>query len=158
MPQGTGVRPPPARPSLGEGWRAAGWVWVTNFPESEGDSMAYAKGCIPPKDLANRARLSYQRHGVRLGLLPTATEPAFDWRTLGKVTPIKDQGNCGSCWDFSGTGCAEMAAVVAGISIADATSWAEQSVLDCCQNNGGCNGDWPETALGFAKNSGLANT
>jgi len=39
------------------------------------------------------------------GILPTA----FDLRDFpGRVPPIRDQGNCGSCWTFATTGCNEM--------------------------------------------------
>jgi cathepsin L len=69
----------------------------------------------------------------------SATAPTFDWRKANGVTPIKDQGPCGSCWAF-GT----MAAFEGSWRVFNGQliNGAEQDILDCNLHNWGCGGGW----------------
>eukprot|EP00978_Attheya_sp_CCMP212_P047780 scaffold429439_cov59-Attheya_sp.AAC.2 len=89
----------------------------------------------------------------RQGVLPKEV----DWRTKGVVTPIKSQGQCGSCWTFSTTGALEAHTCLA--YGADCTHWtglAEQQLVDCAGgfNNQGCNGGLPSQAFEYIHYNG----
>ncbi|UPR03754.1 papain cysteine protease [Chloropicon primus] len=76
-----------------------------------------------------------------------------DWREKGVVSPVKNQGHCGSCWSFSTTGALEAAYALEFGSI---LSLSEQQLVDCAQafDNHGCSGGLPSHAFEYIRYNG----
>jgi len=86
-------------------------------------------------------------------LIPTA----IDWRQKGYVTPVKDQGQCGSCGAFSITGTVEGQHFRKSGQL---VSLSEENLVDCVDPSfpGGCSGGWMIDAYNYIKENGGIDT
>jgi C1A family cysteine protease len=86
------------------------------------------------------------------GLGPKPND-AVDWVTAGAVTPVKDQGRCGSCWAFSTTGSVEGAYQIASGTL---TSLSEEDLVSCDHNGDmGCGGGLMDHAFQWIETNGI---
>jgi len=101
------------------------------------------------RDLGERTKFGH------MGENPTVQAPdSVDWSTKGVVTPVKNQGQCGSCWAFSATGAMECQYA---IKTGTLNSLSEQELVDCAGFQYGClgcNGGQMTGAMKYAAKEG----
>jgi len=120
---------------------------VTKFsdmtPEEFKATILMPKGSIKPKSHKNVLQVS------STAPIPTS----WDWATKGAVTPVKDQGQCGSCWAFSATEAIESQWFLAGNEL---PVLAPQQIVDCDKGRGdqGCDGGDTVTAYAYVQAAG----
>ena len=92
---------------------------------------------------------------LSLGELPASV----DWRTKGVISPVKNQGSCGSCWAHA---TAETIESFAAIASGTAHTLSVQQIAACspnpdqCGGTGNCFGATAEVAFDYvAKSAGM---
>lgn len=78
-----------------------------------------------------------------------------DWVAQGKVAPVKDQAQCGSCWAFSAIGSVE---TLHAIQSGTLTRYSEQELVDCSEGfgNDGCDGGWMDNGFDYIIQYGIS--
>lgn len=99
------------------------------------DELAIRKGYNPPPGYEQELQQHLKIYPIDKKGLPSS----IDWRDSGGITPIKNQGSCGSCWAFAAT--AELEAFIK-IYYGIETDLSEQQSVSCNPYGAGCDGGW----------------
>merc|ERR1711879_910955 len=125
--------------------------WMSDRFESE----KYKRGLKKPNDFKPTAPVKDFTASMR-------SPASIDWRYTKAVTPVKNQGQCGSCWAFSATEAIESQLILKTGAKYDITL-SPQQIASCTPGSGsygclGCNGGFTEGAYEYVKSApGLAN-
>jgi len=109
-----------------------GWTFTVGENSATQYSIDHLCGFVVPENWEDGAHFEFF---TQMGGLPDY----FNWYDLGGCTPIKNQGNCGSCWAFGTVGPLESAILLSGGGEVDLS---EQWLVSCNSDGWGCNGGW----------------
>lgn len=117
------------------------------------EKAPHGRGYVPSPRTKELREASHKKHGPTLKRLAALSLPAT-YESPYQI-PQQDQGNCGSCWDVSGSILVSMAHVQAGNAKGDGSFVISADTVMWCYSTGGCGGDDASTVMEIAKKDGL---
>merc|ERR1711907_600014 len=136
--------------------------FIVDHNKNHAERLGYTAGVNEFADMTN-AEFKRQMTGLNalqnkkqenVELLNTDNLAAsVDWTTKNAVTPVKNQGQCGSCWAFSTTGSVEG---INAIKTGKLESFSEQELVSCAGSYGnqGCNGGLMDNGFKYIMSKG----
>jgi len=132
-----------------------GWTKKVNkfahLTPAEFKSMYTGFQGVPPSARKHLRDVGPKRSSFVFKGRKSELQESIDWVTAGAVTPVKNQGSCGSCWSFSTTGNMEGAYFNKYKKL---VSFSEQALVSCDTVDQGCNGGLPDHAFAYIKAQG----
>jgi len=121
---------------------------LNKFSASTPSELKAMNGAVPEM-ITNHQSTKLRKSSIALKDVSDLPK-SIDWRERGVVSPVKNQGHCGSCWAFSTTESLEShVAIETGVLF----SMSPQQIASCTQNpdecggTGGCSGGMPQVAF-----------
>ncbi|MBN1661498.1 MAG: protease inhibitor I42 family protein, partial [Anaerolineae bacterium] len=113
--------------------------WETAAPPAQSFSLEVrvakpSRNVIDPQPAAEEPKVAATE-----GAVITAVPAAYNWCDQGECAPVRDQGQCGSCWAFGTVGPLESAILIQDDVSRDL---AEQYLVSCNTDGWGCDGGW----------------
>ncbi|MCK4871890.1 MAG: hypothetical protein KAS72_04105 [Phycisphaerales bacterium] len=123
-----------------------GWTFTVGHNDATGYALEDLAGAVEPVDWRDPDRFD--------DLMPLRGLPDyFDWRDVDGVTPIRNQGGCGSCWAFGAVGAFEAVIKIAdGLDVDLSEQW-----LVSCTYAGSCSGGWHDEACEYMEIGGYTD-
>jgi len=123
------------------------WVGINQFADMNSAEFSAYVGC-----------LNVENNDLEVASPVVENDTVFasvNWVTAGAVTPVKNQGSCGSCWAFSATGSLEGTNFI--FNSKTLQSYSEQQLVDCSTSYGnqGCNGGLMTQAFEYTETYGI---
>jgi C1A family cysteine protease len=132
--------------------QGADWVaasnWVTELTQAERQRLLGWDVASEPQPV----------HRAPPGV-PLDQPPYLDWRDYAEqnyVTPVKDQGQCGSCWAFGSLGAMESRLAIEGGVSDPALDLSEQYLVSCATDDG-CDGHSIQGTLAYIQYNGAVD-